>query len=590
MKTLKLISLALLGAGFVLPAAAADMNKVLRVAIEAPETGFDPAKVSDVYSLYVVENIFDPLIRYDYLARPVKLVPNTIVAMPTISPDFKVFTFKIKPGIYFSDDSVFKGKKRELTAEDYVYSLKRFADPQINSPTGTGFTDFILGLEEAGKAKGKFDYNAPVAGLKALDRYTLQITLKKPGPNFLYTLASKQAGAVAREAIEAYAKNTNAHPVGTGPFVLKEWKQGNKIVLEANPGFRKVVFDSVAGKDAVDAGIVKALKGKTLPIVGRVEVSVIEETQPRWLSFLNKQLDVLMMPSDAVPDSLTLNPKDPYKVGLKPALAAKGIQLQHILRWEKTYDFFNMADPVVGGYGKDKIALRRAIAMAYPREEVIATLFRGQGVPLGNLIPLGMDGNNPKLNFGVKYDPAAANALLDKFGYKIGADGYRALPNGKPLVVEQLTQSSGRDKMFNEVWQKTFDSIKVRIKFKTAKWNENLKAARGGNFQMWGLGGSASTPDGDDFVTGLWSKGIGEFNYAQFRNDEYDKAYIASQALPHSPERTRLYDQLNKIAAAYQPYILGMTAFRNFVNQSYVKGYKPHPVEGTTWRYLDIQK
>ena len=171
------------GAGLFASAQAADMTKTLRVSFLAPETGFDPAKMSDIYSLGVIENIFDNLLRYDYLARPLKLKPGTAQALPEISADGKVFTFKIRPGIYFADDPAFKGKKRELTAADYAYSIKRFADPKVSSPNATSYTDYVLGLAEAGSAaskKGRFDYDKPIEGIKALDRYTLQLTLKSP--------------------------------------------------------------------------------------------------------------------------------------------------------------------------------------------------------------------------------------------------------------------------------------------------------------------------------------------------------------------------------------------------------------------------
>ncbi|RBH36905.1 ABC transporter substrate-binding protein, partial [Pseudomonas sp. MWU13-2860] len=153
---------------------AADPAKVLRLAINAPETGFDPAKVNDVYSLGVIENINEPLLVYGYLENSLKLRPNTISEMPTFSEDGKVITFHIKPGIYFADDPVFKGKRRELTALDYAYSFKRFADPVVNSPNASTFTDFIVGMDEASaraSKSGHFNYDASIAGIQTPDRY-----------------------------------------------------------------------------------------------------------------------------------------------------------------------------------------------------------------------------------------------------------------------------------------------------------------------------------------------------------------------------------------------------------------------------------
>lgn len=395
MTHLKWLPMLVLGGSLALSAHAADPNKVLRVSISAPETGFDPGKVNDVYSIGVIENIFEPLLKYDYLARPLKIKPNTAAALPEISADGRVYTIRIQPGIYFADDPVFKGKKRELIAADYAYSFRRYADPVVNSPVSNMMTDWILGLEEAGKRAskaGKFDYQAPIPGIQVLDRYTLKLTLNKPNFIFNYTLAAKQFGAVAREVIEAYGKDTMSHPVGTGPFMLKEWKQGNKIVLVANPNYRKVVFDGEPGDNPEDQKIAKALAGKTLPVVGRVEIRVIEEEQPRWLSFLNRQLDWVVLPKSAVKTALHTDGEG--NTTLNPALIKRGIQNSHTQAMDVTYAYFNMQDPVVGGYSKDKIALRRAIALAYPvKKEVVPLLYANQAIPMKGFVTQGVPGS-----------------------------------------------------------------------------------------------------------------------------------------------------------------------------------------------------
>ncbi|MFB0827095.1 ABC transporter substrate-binding protein [Chromobacterium violaceum] len=595
MTHLKWLPMLVLGGSLALSAHAADPNKVLRVSISAPETGFDPGKVNDVYSIGVIENIFEPLLKYDYLARPLKIKPNTAAALPEISADGRVYTIRIQPGIYFADDPVFKGKKRELIAADYAYSFRRYADPVVNSPVSNMMTDWILGLEEAGKRAskaGKFDYQAPIPGIQVLDRYTLKLTLNKPNFIFNYTLAAKQFGAVAREVIEAYGKDTMSHPVGTGPFMLKEWKQGNKIVLVANPNYRKVVFDGEPGDNPEDQKIAKALAGKTLPVVGRVEIRVIEEEQPRWLSFLNRQLDWVVLPKSAVKTALHTDGEG--NTTLNPALIKRGIQNSHTQAMDVTYAYFNMQDPVVGGYSKDKIALRRAIALAYPvKKEVVPLLYANQAIPMKGFVTQGVPGSSPGFNGQPAYDPALGNALLDEFGYKIGADGYRTLPNGKPLLITQATQASALDKQFNQVWQKTFDSLHIRVQFKVAKWNENLKSAYAHKLQMWSLGGTASMPDGDDSMVELWSKSIESGgNLVAFNRPEFDRAFEESRLLPNGPEREAKFEQMNRIVAAYQPVILGVTRMYNELTQPYVVGFKRHPIYsiGGFWRYVDVNR
>ena len=553
---------------------ATDMSKVLRVAFPAPETGFDPAKTNDLYSSSIIENIFDTLVTYDYNARPVKLVPNTLTAMPTISADGKVYTFKIKPGIYFAPDAAFKGQKRELTAADYAYSIKRHLDPTVASQITTMIDGRFLGAKElvAAAGKGKLNYDAPLEGIKALDKYTLQITLVDADPNFLPILAMNNFGAVAREVIES-TNNTNAKPVGTGPYALKEWRPGNKIVLEANPNFRTVMHN-----------------GKKLPKVGRVEVSVLTEEQPRWLAFVNKQLDLVELPQTALKEALVIDPANPLKVSLAEKYAKDGIKLNRTRDLSITYHFFNMDDPVVGGNATDKIALRRAIAMSYPRNEVIAKLYAGQRQPMQYVIPEGISGHNPQFKGQAKYDRAAANALLDKFGYKIGADGFRTQPNGQPLVVELGSVPTGLSKQLDEYWQESFDALKIKLKFKSAQWNELVKEARAGKLQMWGLGWGATYNDGTYFMQLLHSKNIGDSNHARFKNAEYDQLFNQSKLLPNGPARNKLFDRMNQIIVAQQPWVLGDYRMKTFVTQRYVKDFAQHPFVRAPFRYVDVTK
>src|SRR5471032_742291 len=155
------------------PAAASSSRPphVLHAFLSTGETGLDPAVASDIASLSLMENLFDPLLRYAYLARPVKLQANTVTAMPKVDDHGLTYTFQLRHGIYFTPDPAFKGARREVTAQDYVYSLKRLYDPALKSPWLFLFEGKIAG--DAALAPGKFGYQVPVAGLQALDRYTL---------------------------------------------------------------------------------------------------------------------------------------------------------------------------------------------------------------------------------------------------------------------------------------------------------------------------------------------------------------------------------------------------------------------------------
>ncbi|SHO56054.1 ABC transporter substrate-binding protein [Vibrio quintilis] len=572
------------------PLYAAGPHGTLNVDIDGPATGFDPAKVGDSYSMQVVSNVYDTLLTYDYLARPVKLVPNVIESMPKITNGGKTYTFKIKPGIYFADDPAFKGKKRELVAADYVYSLKRILDKTINSPTSYLLAGKFVGTDKLVKQSGNgpLNYDTKIEGIKALDKYTLQLNLKEINYNFSVIMAMPSFAAVAREVIEANAANTNAHPVGTGPYMLADWKPGNKISLTANPNFRKLTFDFKPDPtDPVSVKVAKEMHGKTIPQIKNININVIEEEQPGWLAFLNKQLDLSGIPQPAYKEALVMNPKNPQDVKLAKKFVDQGISLQRSKLLEITFYFFNMEDPVVGGYTPKKIALRRAIAMAYPRAETIARIRRGQATPVNYVIPEGVAGHNPNVKSAIQYNPAKANALLDAAGYKIGPDGFRTQPDGSPLSVEMGTGTAAIDREWNEFWQQTFDAVKIKLTFKTGKWNELSKMNREGKLQMWGLAWFADYPDGDNFMQMFYGPNTGDSNWAAFNLPVFNKEYEETLKLPDGPERQKLYDKMNKQITQYQPLVMGDTRIRSMVTHDYVHGYKSHPIIGS-WRYMSL--
>ena len=276
------------------PASAGAAPKVLRVTFSGSESGFDPAQISDVVSGAIVSSLFDAPLTYDYLARPARLKANTAVALPEVNATHTHFVFQLKPGIYFSDDPAFKGQRRELVAADYVYTVKRYYDPKTRSPSLFHYQNAgLLGLSElrqkAIDAKTPFPYDSDVAGIRVLDRYRFEVRVAAPAPRLPFVFATPGlSGAVAREVIEAYPDASMQHPVGTGPFVLAAWRRSSRIVLDRNPAHQHSVHDEQpAAGDAVGQAIAARMRGRKLPMLDRVEVAIIEESQPRWLAFLN---------------------------------------------------------------------------------------------------------------------------------------------------------------------------------------------------------------------------------------------------------------------------------------------------------------
>jgi oligopeptide transport system substrate-binding protein len=567
------------------PAGAADSSKVLRIALPRAETGFDPAMASEVYSTAVIAAIMEPLLTFDYLARPVRVIPLTAAALPEITDDGRTYTFRIRPGIYFADDPAFHARRRELTANDYAYAIKRLVDPANRSPNAFHVAGKIDGLDEAASAAArpgaKFDYGARIAGLEVVDRHTLRIRLKRRDRTFTYVMALPALSAVAHEVIEAYPGSAAAHPVGTGPYLLKSWLPASKITLAANPGFRDMVWDFAPGDTPVDREVAAKMRGKKVPQAGIVEISVMEEQRAVWLAFLRDEIDIVGVPEGFAPAAL-------HGEALAPELAKKGIQLSRMLEPMISYTAFNMRDPVIGGLALEKIALRRAIAMAYSNEEEIAVIRRGQAVPLQMPIPPGVAGNAPGYRSSIGHDPAAANRLLDRFGYRREGDGYRTLPDGKPLVIRYSSPTDAAARDYEQLWKKALDSIGIRLRIERGKYGDNIKAAIGCRHQMWSYGWFADYPDGDNFMQLLYGANVNQGNVACYASPAYDVLYAESRVLPDSPERTRLFERMARQFEGDSPWRLHVAAWRNVLAQPRVIGYKAHPALFAEWMYVDI--
>ena len=572
-----------------LPVQAAEPLKVLRVAFDQDLTGFDPQAATDSYSLFVCAAIFDRLLEYDYLKRPYELKPSAAAALPQVSDGGRTIVLKLRPGIHFTPDPAFRGKPRELVAADYVYSWKRLIDPRMRSFWSQFLDGKLVGADEvvaAAKKRGRFDYDAKIEGLQALDRYTLQVKLKEPDYLLIERMTSTPMGAVAREVIENYGAPENgwtmANPVGSGAFRMKEWKRGSKVVLAKNPVYREERFPVVTDGSLPEA--VRAKSGKRIPFVDEVEVSVMEEATPRLLAFSSGQVDYLHVPYGLV-DRVLDNDG-----ALKREFAARGVRWARILETAVTYTYFNMEDPVVGGYANDRIALRRAIAMAYDVETEVRVLRKGQAMPATQIVPPGVLGHDPSKNRRVVYDRGAAQALLDKFGYRRnGPDGYRTRPDGTPLLLKLGSPPDSDSREYDELWKRSMDAIGIRIEFVKQKWPDLLKMSTAGQLQMFRLARLTTLRDGGGLLEILYSRGIGDgSNDSRFSLPEYDRLFELSRALPDGPERNALYMKLGEIASAYMPVMLGTYRYRTVLMQPWLQGFRPDPFFREPWRFMDI--
>ncbi len=370
------------------------------------------------------------------------------------------------------------------------------------------------------------------------------------------------------------------HPVGTGAYLLSSWKPGSRIILKANPDYRSFTWDFKA-TDPKDQKLVNAMQGKQMPQIGMIDIQVMEESQSRWLSFIKDETDLTLIDGD-----LTLQALKDGK--LKPELVKKGIQLSRFADPSIDYYHWNMQNPVVGGFSKEKIALRRAMAMAYSPQNYINILLNGDAEALQMPIPPGVVGYSPSYKKSIPHSIKAANLLLDRYQYKVAANGWRTQPNGQPLVIEMTTSNNSRGQQQAEFWKKTMDSIKIQMVTKTMTFADGIKAEKQCKTMFKGSAWVADYPDAENFMQLFYGKNIHVTNNGCFKHPEYDRLYEQTQRMKPSPERDALYKQMSRIVEVNMPVYVTHVRYRNIVAQPRVIGFKKHPILPSEWMYMDI--
>jgi ABC-type transport system substrate-binding protein len=502
--------------------------------------------------------------------------------MPEISADGRTWTIRIKPGIFFASAPAFKGKPRELVAQDYVYSITRLLDPNLKRGGDPALTNLLEGARpviDAAKKSGKLDYDAKIEGLQATDRHTLRLKLTAVDYTVLERLAQLATFAVAREAVEAAGDDVVSKPVGTGPFRLREWTRGSRVVLEAHPGYRSIAFP--ASDDPALKPMVQAMKGRKLPALSAIEISIIEEQVPELLAFDQGSLDYVAL-TGSILSRLLDNGK------LKPEYGHRGISHHRYAVPALIYTYLNQDDPVIGGNAPERIALRRAIAMGFDSDEFIKVFYGGQGLPATQLLPPGTSGYDPKLPQKSAYDPVAARTLLDRFGYRDrDGDGYRETPDGKPLVLVQSSLPDSLSREGDTLWLKNMTAIGLRMTINTQQFNDLLRQSKAGQLMMFNLGYRASEPSGYSLLSTLWGKSPPDINLARFHNADYDVAFEQFLRTPDGPERVGLARRMSEVVNAYVPIVTQVNPVGNAFAHPWLLGYYPAQF-GFTWKYIDI--
>lgn len=537
--------------------------------------GMDPIMADDLYGGREVMRIYEGLLQYHYLKRPYTLQP-CLSEMPVISKDGKTYTFKLKSGVVFQDDKAFKatnGKGREFVADDVIYSIKRLADPKLNSPMWWLVDGKVEGLNEwhdAAAKAGKADYAAPVAGLKAIDPHTVEIKLKVRSYQFIYAFAMPAMAVVAKEVVDEYGPEFLNHPVGTGAFKLAEYNPQAKIVYVRNPTFRKELYPSDGSPGDKEAGRLEDA-GKTLPLVDKIVMTVYEESQPAWLNFMQGNLDVATVPKDNY--AQVIDEKD----GLKQEFIDKKLTLSKYAWLDTTHTTFNMADPIVG---KNKF-LRQAISMAIDFKKEIDLFYNNHALDAQGPIPPGITGYDENLKNPYKVtNLEKAKELLKKAGY----------PDGKGLPpLEYLALSDSTTRQMTDYLQGALKPLGVELKIQTYSWPEFQTSIKNKKGQMWSFAWGADYPDAENYLQLFYSKNQSPGpNDANYNNPEFDKLYEKALTLPDSPERTAIYKKMVAIVVEDTPWIYGVHRIFYYLTYPWFKNFKYHEFEHGMSKYYHI--
>ncbi|MGI9308144.1 MAG: ABC transporter substrate-binding protein, partial [Gammaproteobacteria bacterium] len=519
--------------------------KVYKHSMGASPTSLDPVQAANLYANYVVVNLFDTLFSYKYLARPYELKPNLAADFPDISADGLSYTIRIKEGVRFADNAAFADSiGREVTADDFVYSIKRHFDPAFRPQGAWLWQGRIKGLEEW-KAAGS-DYAVEVDGLKALDRYTIQIRLTRPYPQLAHTLALGYSAIVPREAVDFYGKEFAINPVGSGPFSLVSYDT-SKAVFEPNANYRQEAFDLEAeGYDPATQSYtgVEIIDGRAPPYVDRLELHFIKESSARWSSFTKgNEVQYAGVPNEQV--DLVLASKDP--IVLRDQYAdnyhmAAGLESGFVfgtfnMDWE---DFGYSDDPK---RAKRNHALRCAIIKGFDWQQRNESFYFGLGKIFPGIIPPAVPEYDPDMSHdSVEYNPEEARRLLSDNGWN--EDNLPTLVYGGVAgVLTRLFYEQFR------AWLMRIGYPQEKVVLKTfATFGDYMRANSQGELPFTTKGWGLDFPDAENTLQLFYGpNGSPGSNDANYNNPEYDALYEQSSIMLPSPERTEIYQRMNQM-------------------------------------------
>lgn len=567
--------------------------------------------------------ILEPPLQYHYLKQPYTLEPLTLTELPSVrylnaagepvamaEAVFSEYELNLRPDISYQPHPCFVKNEagdldyghlsveevkqitrpgdfrlqssRLLAANDYVYALKRMADPSKHSPILSTMAQYIVGLNDYSQRlasaadKAKVMQNENIAGVQVLSRTKWRIRIHGVYPQFVYWLAMNFFAPVPWEAEQFYNQaalqqknlSLDTYPVGTGPYLLAENNPNKQITLRKNPNFRSAFYPSEGLPEGADSALLHDA-GKPLPFIDEVRYSLEKESVPLWNKFLQGYYDASGVSSDSFDQAISVGATG--GLSLTREMQEKGIQFVNSVQPTIMYFAFNMADPVVGGYSPKQQALRQAISIAINYEEYISIFLNGRGVAAQGPIPPGIAGFVPgqaginpyvyqwQQGQAVRLPIARAQALLAQAGYP---DGKQA--DGSPLTLYFDTPATGPDSQSMLNWmRKQFAKLGIELVIRATDYNRFQDKVRGAKTQMFSWGWNADYPDPENFLfllagenASLHTQGAG-VNSANYDNPEFNALFNQIKTLPNGDERQAMIEKMVQLVQQDAPWAFG---------------------------------
>jgi oligopeptide transport system substrate-binding protein len=560
-------------------AAGADSGKKIFYDVRrSAHKSLDPMRQFDQASAEIIMNVYDTLLEYHYLARPYRLTPNLVSALPQRQADGKTYRFELRKNIRFSDDPCFPGGKgRELVADDAIYSIKRFADANVNVKSWVLLAGFVDGLDEFREKTreiGKsIDYAAhPISGVRKLDDHTFEIEFVEDTPLALFPFAMTTLSIVPHEAVSKYGEDFASHPVGTGPFTIKNFARRGVMILERNTDYHGVYPSEGAPGDA-EKGLLE-YAGRPLPFLDEIHLPLIEEPQPAMLKFKKAELDWIGINKDDFPNMAYKGPDGSFH--LKDEYARR---FDHYVepRLSAEYFSFNLQDPL----WKDNKALRQALAYSVDTPGFIDLLLNGRGLPLATPVPQPIAGSQDDLGFDYyEQNLEMAKKLLAEAGYPEG--------RGLPEINFEYRAATRDARQGFEYIRNELAAVGIRAKANFNTFSAFLKKIESGNFQISSSGWAADYPDAENFYQLLYSKNRTPGpNSSTFDHPEYDALYRQIRSMKNGPERFALFREMAQIVKDEVPILLRFNGLAFGIYQKNVRNLKRHMLVEKGYKYLD---